>query len=179
MNAYWEGNPAAVSINALCQRLGLAKPSLYREFGNEDGLTRAILEHYAETVMTQVLLRISGDIGFDAKLDTLIAYVSEDDLSKTGCVFFKMRALRSRFGENTQNLISHIEANGLAGYEELLEKARKTGEWSGDTPTPLAAHYLFSQIGLALSLRGAGEDPATVRGLVTLALGIFRTCTTN
>jgi AcrR family transcriptional regulator len=32
---------------------GISKPSLYREFGSEDGLTRAVLDRYAERVLSE------------------------------------------------------------------------------------------------------------------------------
>ena len=52
--AYWHEGPE-VSVNAICQRAGVSKPSLYREFGGEDGLTLAALESYASMVQSQLL----------------------------------------------------------------------------------------------------------------------------
>lgn len=37
MTAYWQSDPADVSLNAITQMAGISKPSLYREFGSEDG----------------------------------------------------------------------------------------------------------------------------------------------
>ncbi len=51
MHAYWRDDRAAVSVNAVCAMAGVSKPSLYREFGSEDGLTAAVLEHYGQTVL--------------------------------------------------------------------------------------------------------------------------------
>ena len=47
MTAYWQSDAADVSVNAICQMAGISKPSLYREFGSEDGLSRAALDRYA------------------------------------------------------------------------------------------------------------------------------------
>jgi AcrR family transcriptional regulator len=65
MTAYWQSDPADVSVNAICQMAGISKPSLYREFGSEDGLTRAVLDSYAERVLSDVfaILQAGGAAG--------------------------------------------------------------------------------------------------------------------
>ncbi|MEM9757417.1 MAG: TetR/AcrR family transcriptional regulator, partial [Pseudomonadota bacterium] len=50
MGAYWRSDPADVSLNTICQMAGVSKPALYRQFGNEDGLMRAVLDRYAAQV---------------------------------------------------------------------------------------------------------------------------------
>ncbi len=50
MNAYWHDDRSAVSVNTICVLTGVSKPSLYREFGSEDGLRAAVLERYGQTV---------------------------------------------------------------------------------------------------------------------------------
>lgn len=54
MTAYWHDDPLGVSLNSICRLAGVSKPSLYRELGSEDGLTRATLDHYAEQVLSDV-----------------------------------------------------------------------------------------------------------------------------
>ena len=34
VNAYWQDDPADVSVNSICQMAGVSKPSLYRTFGS-------------------------------------------------------------------------------------------------------------------------------------------------
>ncbi|MCO4747785.1 MAG: helix-turn-helix transcriptional regulator [Proteobacteria bacterium] len=38
---FWREGLRAVSLNQLCQVIGISKPGLYREFGGEDGLMQA------------------------------------------------------------------------------------------------------------------------------------------
>jgi AcrR family transcriptional regulator len=56
-------DPADVSVNAICQMAGISKPSLYREFGSEDGLTRAVLDRYAEQVLSEMFAILQAGRG--------------------------------------------------------------------------------------------------------------------
>jgi AcrR family transcriptional regulator len=68
MTAYWQSDPADVSVNAICQMAGISKPSLYREFGSEDGLSRAVLDRYAEQVLSEVFVILQGGKGLRGRL---------------------------------------------------------------------------------------------------------------
>lgn len=43
---YWSKGPANVSISDICNLTGASKPGVYREFGSDDGLKKAVLEVY-------------------------------------------------------------------------------------------------------------------------------------
>ena len=72
MTAYWHGDPADVSLNAICQMAGVSKPSLYREFGSEDGLSRAVLDTYAERVLSDIFVILGAGQGLRPTLAALI-----------------------------------------------------------------------------------------------------------
>ncbi|HKK37222.1 MAG TPA: TetR/AcrR family transcriptional regulator, partial [Paracoccaceae bacterium] len=74
VTAYWKGDPADVSVNAICRMAGISKPSLYREFGSEDGLTRAALDAYAERVLADVFAILQGGTALHETLDALIDF---------------------------------------------------------------------------------------------------------
>lgn len=46
MECYWREGTDGVSLNELYRRADVSKPGVYREFGGEDGLMAAVLEHY-------------------------------------------------------------------------------------------------------------------------------------
>ena len=166
--------PSATVAEVATEIAGVAKPSLYREFGDEDGLTAAVLQAYADAVLSQVLRIVTGPESFDQKVEDLIRYASEDVLSDNGCLYVKMQAATHRFGEKTQALIAAIDAGAEEAYAALLTDARRTGHAPESIPTRLGARYMMSQITLALVLRAAGEEPLLVRDLLTLALSVFR-----
>ena len=174
MNAYWQDDRAAVSVNAVCALAGVSKPSLYRDFGSEDGLTAAVLERYGQTVLVSVEALLSSPQTYGTKLDALITFASDDPQMEAGCLFVKMRATRSRFGPQTQALLAAMEAHFLAHYARFFADAASRGEWRGGIATELAASYLQEQMGLAVSRRAAGKSPEAVRALLELALSVLR-----
>ena len=171
--AYWHEGPE-VSVNAICQRSGVSKPSLYREFGSEDGLTAAALENYAGMVRGQLLALLSSELAFTAKLEALIAFASEDPRNEHGCLFVKMRAARLDLGPKTRAKIAGIEAAMLEIYAKKFQENHANGQWTGVMAADLAARYLHAQIGLAASQRALGTDPATVKLLLQYALSVLQ-----
>jgi AcrR family transcriptional regulator len=174
MNAYWQDDRAAVSINTICTLAEVSKPSLYREFGSEDGLTIAVLERYAETVLVSMDATLSGPMSYSAKLDAIIGFVSEAPILESGCLYVKMRATRSRFGPQTQECIAAIESHILEKYAQFFGEAIRSGEWGNEITAELAADYMHEQISLAASQRAAGKNSASVRRLLELAICILR-----
>ena len=170
MHAYWQDGPENVSLNSVVKRAGVAKPSIYREFGNEDGLTKAALAHYAECVLTNVIALLTSDASFHDRINAVAHLSAKDPLHENGCLFVKMRANQSALGENTRALIGQMDAMALAAFEQALREGLENGDWCGNIPVPQAAQYLHAQIGLALDMRARGEDPKDV---IALALSIF------
>jgi AcrR family transcriptional regulator len=174
LNAYWRNDRAAVSVNAVCVLAGISKPSLYREFGSEDGLTAAVLERYRQTVLVPLEALLLGRQTYKSKLDALINFASDDKQMEAGCLFVKMRAARSRFGPQTRALLVATEAHLQANYVRLFNDAASRGEWRGGIETGLAAYYLQEQLGLAVSQRAAGKPQDAVRSFFTLAVSVLR-----
>lgn len=174
MNAYWHDDRAAVSVNAICALAGVSKPSLYREFGSEDGLTAAVLERYGQTVLATLEVLLSSPQSYSSKLDALTSFASDDPQMDAGCLFVKMRATHSRFGPQTQALLTAMEAMLQEHYARFFSEAAERGEWRGGIATELAASYLQEQLGLAVSQRAAGKHPESVRAFLELAMSVLR-----
>ena len=85
MNTYWQDDRAAVSINAVCALAGVYRPSRYRDFGREDGLTAAVLERYGEAVLVSVEALPSSPQSYDTQLDALISVTSDDPQREASC----------------------------------------------------------------------------------------------
>ncbi|MEO0678985.1 MAG: TetR/AcrR family transcriptional regulator [Pseudomonadota bacterium] len=173
VEAYRRSDPADVSVNAVCRLAGVSKPSLYREFGSEDGLTKAALDRYAATVLQGMFDMLSEGRGLGPTLDALIAFASEDPSMETGCLFYKMRAGKHRLGPMTRARVEEIDAMAREGFAAFLQGAQARGELSDRIPVETGARYLAEQIALALIQRAAGEDKAAIRATLELALGVF------
>lgn len=170
MQAYWESDPADVSINMICQLAEVSKPALYREFGSEDGLMAAVLNRYTDLVLSDISKILAKDMPVQDTFEALTYFASGDPKMETGCVFYKMRAGKHRLGPKTHTLIQAVDAGAVDAFVTYLESRRAQGEWSNPMSAPLAARYLVEQIGLALTQRAAGEDKTQVRDTLVLAL---------
>lgn len=173
MKAYWHNDPADVSVNAICQMAGISKPSLYREFGSEDGLSRAALDRYADQVLAEMFVMLHGGQGLRGTLAALIDFASHDPRMETGCLFYKMRAGKHRLGPDTRARVEEIDATAQAAYAAFLQAARDAGDWPEGLSVEAGAKYLGEQVALAITQRASGEDPARIREMLTLALSVF------
>jgi len=174
MQAYWRDDPADVSINAICELAKVSKPALYREFGNEDGLMAAVLERYAEQVLSDIFDILAKNMPLPETLDALTRFASDDPKMETGCVFYKMRAGKHRLGPTTRARVQAIDTGAVDAFTAYLEARRSNGDWTNGVPAPTAARYLVEQMGLALTQRAAGEDPAQVSETLKLALAAIQ-----
>lgn len=173
MNAYWRTDPADASVNAICQAADVSKPSLYREFGSEDGLMRAALDRYAERVLSDVFAILQYGCGLQDTLAALIDFAAADPRMETGCLFNKMRASKHRLGPETRARVEEIASAAQAAYTIFLQSCRDAGDWPDGLSVEPAAKYLGEQITLATTQRASGEDPAVVREMLELALSVF------
>ncbi|MEM1115904.1 MAG: TetR/AcrR family transcriptional regulator [Bacteroidota bacterium] len=171
--AYWQRDPADVSVNEVCQLTGVSKPSLYRAFGSQDGLTCAALDSYAEQVLSDVFALLQADRGLRTTLEALIAFACEDPRMASGCLFYKMRGGKHRLGPQTRSRVEELDAGARAAYAAFLQARRDAGEWPAGPSVEAGARYLSEQVALALTQRASGEDPAQVRETLTLALSVF------
>ena len=173
VTAYWQRDPADVSVNAICQMAGVSKPSLYRVFGSEDGLTRAALDRYAERVLSDIFAILQDGKGLRDTLDALVEFACADPRMETGCLFYKMRAGRHRLGPETRARVDEIDAAAQAAYAAFLQSCREDGNRTGGLSVEAGAKYLSEQIALAITQRASGEDPTRIREMLGLALSVF------
>lgn len=173
MTAYWQSDPADVSINAISQMASISKPSLYREFTSEDGLKLAVLNSYAEQVLSDIFVIVNGGNRLKDTLVALIDFAAADPRMETGCLFYKMRAGKHRLGPETLARVEEIDASAQSAYTALLQAARDTGELPDTLSVESGATYLGEQLALAITQRASGEDPARIREMMTLALSVL------
>lgn len=173
MTAYWQGDPADVSVNSICQMADISKPSLYREFGSEDGLTCAALDRYVERVLSDLLKILNSGKGLRETLDVLIDFAVEDRRMETGCLFYKMRSGKHRLGPLTRARVDEIDAKAQAAYSAFLQSCRDAGERLSGLTGAVGARYLGEQLALAITQRASGEDPIRIREMLTLALSVL------
>ena len=173
LQAYWAGEPGEVSVNAICQAAKVSKPSLYRAFGSEDGLTCATLDHYAERVLAPLLQVLTSEADFATKRAALVRFASDDPQTAQGCLYVKMQAVRTRLGPKTQARLAELDAASLSVHRSMLQAAREKREGAGSIDLDIGAHYIAAQVGLGLTQRAAGVPVADIRAMLELAFSVF------
>ncbi len=172
---YWRDGADSVSVNEICRRAGVSKPGLYREFGGEDQLMDAALARYGETVLGPVLASLSEDRSFRETLDSLIDFATREGTAEvpSGCLFAKMRCVRSRLGPVTGERVDKLHEDAVAAYGAWLEHSAQAGEIELPAPIETVATYVDAQLTMMLNRISAGEDPDTVRAHADLAFTVL------
>jgi len=172
MDTFWQKGPD-VSLNSICELAGVAKPSLYREFGNEDGLSKAALERYFELSYGKLKELLLGPATFKEKLENLVTFVCQDQCNQYGCLFVKMRSESFNLGQNTKARVEEIDEEMIKLYINFFKLSRESGDWKSQLSDKVAAKFLGSQIELALTQRARGVLSSEVMTILDISLSVL------
>ena len=75
MNVYWKKGMDNVSLNEICRQIGESKPSVYREYGGEEGLKASALNLYLEKRVGILSTLLFGNKGFLENLQSTFDYL--------------------------------------------------------------------------------------------------------
>lgn len=171
IDGYWREGIESVSVNEICRRAGVSKPSLYREFGSEDALMNAALTRYAATVLAPVLSRFGQGRSLRETLDALIDFATREGSPEmpAGCLLAKMWISRRHLGPLTRDHVDRLRAEAVAAYEALLERCVRDGDVVSMAPIPTLATYVDAQVTVALNRIAVGDPADLVRKHARLA----------
>jgi AcrR family transcriptional regulator len=173
MMRFWTDGPTVVTVNDICAQAGVSKPSLYREFGNEDGLKKAALEAYHDTVLTQISDRLRPDQPFAKGVDALVKYVMADRATlglPLGCLLADMCQSGDQLGALTKDKAGVYRQEVLSNIENWVNAVKASGELRPDLPAKTAALYIDSQTGAAMMLQKQGVQNGVVEACLRMAL---------
>jgi AcrR family transcriptional regulator len=157
--SYWADGPTRVSIGHICQAANVSKPSLYREFGSDDGLKDAVLDLYRDMVLVPFYDILTSDEGFDQQIEALIAFTIQDRQSlgiPSGCLQVAMRAHRDDLGEITRKKVDLLRREMLETYQRWIKRAESRGEFKADISPEVAALFCDAQNGGAMRMQREG-----------------------
>ncbi len=174
MNLYWCKGVDGVSLNEICNLAGVSKPSLYREFGSEDGLMKEVLIRYRSKILEPVFEMLKSPGSFRINLNRLIELNTEEHPGMPkGCLFVKMRGDKLKLETETRKQIEVIQRDLLATYSEWINRAKLNGEFPGNIDSEFAASYISSQMGFARNQQARGESVSQNRAVLEMALSVF------
>lgn len=176
IQSYWSKGPTQVSVNEICTLAGVSKPSLYREFNNEDGLMAASLERYADQVLSHVLVLAGQDRDFPLVLDSLVDYAlrSPTESAPAGCLLAKMRINKALLGPKTNQVIETLRERAIGAFAEWLAKAKDQEGVVMPAPIAVSAAYLDDQLTHLANRMSNGESVDALRGQAKIAFSVFK-----
>lgn len=176
MQAYWKEGTHAMSLNEICRRCEISKPGLYREFGSEDGLMKAVILAYQEQVLAPLLQMLNTETSFRDTLDNLVSFVTavnDNQETPKGCLLVKMRESRMHVGDTTREQIDFAHEQALAAYDEWVQRSKSKGEFTADMSSRFVSTYIDAQLSHALSQIARGEDSQIVKKILILAFSML------
>ena len=173
---YWPSGVAATSFNEVSRVLGVSKPTLYRYFGDEDGLVSAAIQHYvSQRTLHTELLNATGDLRndlnawFDKQIDDLYER-TEDASMPTGCLLMECVQLGKALGEKSTATVREAVIEFLGMFEERLKIAREAGQLRPGIDLDAAVRLVAGQTIIAKNVVLIGEPKENLKRMVALAI---------
>jgi len=169
-DCYWRDGLYSTSLAEVCRRAGVSKPSVYREFGGEDGLMLAAVEHYRDLATVPLMSLLASDTPFLEVLTQFMTFATDIGDRPAGCLLTAMRYAPGRLGPDTLARVDSITKDLLSSYETWYLRAISHGEADPNIPPNLAARYIDMQLVAVLLQMPLGVDPKLLRKQMQLAL---------
>ena len=170
--SYWADGPTSVSIGYICQAANVSKPSLYREFGSDDGLKDAVLDLYRDMVLVPFFHILTSHESFGRQIEALIAFTTQDRQQlgiPSGCLHVAMRAHKEDLGAIARNKVDLLRHETLMHYEKWIERAKSRGEFKADITSEAAALFCDAQNGGAMRMQREGVSNEIIGQTMKLA----------
>ena len=175
-NLYWQSGVANTSFNEVSRALNVSKPTLYRYFGDEDGLLSAALEHYvSQRTHHAELLNATGDLRtdlnawFGLQIDDLYEK-HHDGTTPTGCLLMECVQLGKALGDKTTATVDRAIHEFLELVEGRLVVARDAGQLRPGIDLKPAVHLIAGQMIVAKNVVLIGEPKDNLKSMVALAI---------
>lgn len=175
MNCYWCEGVKTLSVNEICRRIHIAKPTLYREFGGEDGLLCAVLAHYEQEVLGSLIPLALQAPTLQIGLHELIKTVTTPNENPLGCLFVHLRQNIAQLGPQTRAYVEQLQHKMQLLYQERVSAEQNQGRLRHDIDIELAAQYIDTQMMSMLSQMSRGENVEMIRRQGELAMSVLFT----
>lgn len=173
---YWRLGVANTSFNTVARVLNVSKPTLYRYFGDEDGLLSAALKLYVEKHdCNEDLLSASGDLDtdlnawFNSEIDEMYQRHG-DDAVPSGCLLMECWQLGKALGDETTKTLHQAINYKLEMFKTRLLAAEVDEQLSPGIDITAAVHLLAGQIIVAKNMILIGVPKKDLQQMIALAI---------
>lgn len=152
MQLFWRNGFLATSIGDVAQATGMNTASMYKEFGDKDGLFANTLEHYRGNVVSprfEMLSREPNLNGVFKFLQDVVKGAAREEYK--GCLMMNHLAQRHAISAEAAEMIDDFCIAMESHLEAALRGAQAAGELSEDKdPAALASYVMCCVHGLVL-----------------------------
>lgn len=174
MGLFWQKGYQATSMADMAQTTGLNTASMYKEFGDKDGLFEGALEHYRGHIMSprfKILTETPNMRGVEAFLESVVIGAAKEEYR--GCLMMNHLAQKHTISPNAAKMIHDF----CAAMEGLLEAALRNAQSEGDLPKDkdpkgLASYIMCCVHGLVLYGRNQSKKSDILKLYDTILLAL-------
>jgi AcrR family transcriptional regulator len=152
MSLFWQKGYLATSIADLARTTGLNTASMYKEFGDKDGLFEGALEHYRSHVMSrrfEILIDDPNLRGVEAFLESVASGAAKAEYK--GCLMMNHLAQKHAISTEAAEMIEDFCAAMEGLLESALRNAQAAGDLSSDkAPAAMASYIMCCVHGMVL-----------------------------
>ena len=176
METYWKEGIENVSLNEMCRKIGESKPSVYREYGGEEGLQLAALELYYKHRVEPVGKILFGAeeilVGIKSAFDFLINDHFKDEKIVAACMYNREGMHPSEnLSVMCKNFIEKKDKENMSFLKEGLKRALDKEYLNKGINIDTYSVYIFNQLKLIASLSNNKQlSKSTLREMVDLIM---------
>ena len=169
MYEYWENGIQQTSLNEVCRLNHISKPSLYREFGGEDGLIDSVLEYYRQIWLTPIEEILRKVRPFQEGLKAYLSYVTNPANFPHGCLIVKMLDDIDRLGPQSKQRLNALQTKNRNLYTVWVKRGISTQELRSDIEISELVYFIEVQFMTVLRLVAKKDSPSLIRRQAMLA----------
>ena len=174
MENYLKEGMGNISLNEICRRIGESKPSIYREYGGEDGLQLAALELYFNERVKPVGQHMFGSENFIENLESVFNFLINyhfEDANGSSCMFTQEVLFPSKnLTLECKKFIEKKDKELITALRESIIKAIDLGVLNKDIKPSIYSEYIINQIRLIATLSNKKVSKSVLNGMVDLII---------
>ena len=175
MDLFWAKGYEATSVQDLVDEMGINRGSLYGTFGGKHDLFLAAIDHYADSIVSESLLRLESGGPVRDLIRRHFGRMIEQPASapRRGCMMTNSAVERAPCDAAiAERVRSHFDRIAEV-FAALIARGQATGEVSGRYPAAQMARFLLMNFNGLRVLSKSGESPERLNEAVDVALSVL------